>query len=143
MMTTMADYGYIRPDAETTKDVQNIAAGGCSVPSWPNPYIGDAPPFTPYLPLPVIAPGSGTTTTLTPPKETTMDIYVIWAIVPDQPDAPWVVGAWDAESRAENEDGWLEDLAKAEEEYGARFIRVTRSKVDYDKVVAAFAPVDV
>lgn len=74
---------------------------------------------------------------------TSMKVYLIWAIVPDQPTAPWVVAAWDEESRAENEDGWLEELAAAEKEYGARHIRVTVTGVNYDRVRSAFEPVEI
>lgn len=111
----------------------------------PNPRVGDFPPFAPYGPYtPIItAPSTGANGFLTPPKENTMDIFIIWAIVPDQPDAPWVVAAWDSESIAQNEDGWLEKLADAEEVFGGRFVRVTKSEVNYDKVVSAFRPTEV
>jgi hypothetical protein len=68
---------------------------------------------------------------------------MIWAIVPDQPEAPWLITAWDSESIAGNEDGWLEELAKAEEEYGGRYVRVTKTAVNYDAVVESFQPVEV
>jgi len=118
---------------------RGIAAGGCT--TWP--YIGDFPPQPlPGQYQPTIL-GTGTNTQMTTRKGATMDVYMIWAITPDQPDAPWLVSAWDSESRAENEDGWLEDLAAAEEINGARNIRVTRSSVNYDAIVASFEPVEV
>jgi hypothetical protein len=120
--------------------LQFVAAGGCNVPF---PYVGDWP-YPPYVPQTPYQPGQGSTTTqLFGPKVNKMDVFIIWAIVPDQPDAPWVVGAWDDYSRSENEDGFQEDLAKAEEVYGARFIRVTKTSVNYDKVIAAFEPPEV
>lgn len=96
----------------------NIAQGGCStsLPEFPLPKVGQT-------------------------KETTMDVYLIWAMEPSSPDAPWVVSAWDEYSRQENEDGWWEDLAKQEELYGGRYVRVTRTTVNYDKVQSAFDPV--
>lgn len=72
-----------------------------------------------------------------------MDVYIIWAIVPDQPDAPWAVSVWDAESRAASEGQFLEDLAEQERLYGARFVRVTKTTVNYDAVVGAFGEVSV
>jgi hypothetical protein len=110
-----------------------------------NPYVGDWPlPNYPAIPNPATAPGYGTTSTFFPKKaENKMDVYMIWAIVPSDPDAPWLVAVWDAVSRSENEDGFLEDLAKQEHEYGARNIRVTRTSVDYDRVVKAFEPVEI
>ncbi|QIG57800.1 hypothetical protein SEA_PAULODIABOLI_65 [Microbacterium phage PauloDiaboli] len=126
-----------RQEAELERDeivaTANIADG---IP-FPSPYPNTVP-----IPMPV--PGWGTTTTLTPPKENaTMDIFIIWAIVPDQPQAPWAVAVWDDESVAENEDGWLEALAKAEEEYGGRYVRVTKTSVNYDAVISAFEPVNI
>lgn len=70
-----------------------------------------------------------------------MDIYMIWAIVPDQPNAPWLVGAWDEECISENNSGWLEALADAEKECGGRFIRIVKTSVDYGAVTSAFHPV--
>jgi len=120
------------------------------------PQIGDYPwpmPYNPYVPgsptppwVPQVSPtilSTGTTTNKLFPKENKMDVYMIWAISPDHPDAPYLVSAWDSETRSENEDGWLEDLAAAEEIHGARHIRITRSSVNYDAVVAAFTPTEV
>lgn len=113
----------------------HIAAGGCNVP-FPSPYPG--------VPAPAPSPYWGTTTTLTPPKTgVTMDVFIIWAILPDQPDAPWAIAAWDDESIAENEEGWLEALAEAENEHGGRNVRVTKTSINYDNVVAAFKPVSI
>jgi hypothetical protein len=109
------------------------------------PYVGDWP-YPTYVPQVPYQPGQGSTTTQLFPakeKENKMDVYLIWAIVPDQPDAPWVVSAWDSESRSENEDGFQADLAKAEQEHGARFVRVTRTSVNYDKVIASFEATEV
>ena len=114
----------------------NIAAGGCNVP-FPSPYPNTVP-----IPSPV--PNWGTTTTLTPPKTgVTMDVFIIWAMVPDQPDAPWAIAAWDDESIAENHSGWLEALASAEETHGGRNIRVTKTTINYDAVVESFKPVSI
>ncbi|MBP3044854.1 hypothetical protein KKR91_01310 [Arthrobacter jiangjiafuii] len=73
-----------------------------------------------------------------------MKIYLIWAVVENENDAPWLVAAWDEYCMDSNSEGWMEELAKARSEYGAGNIRVTTTlAVDYDKVVRAFEPADV
>ena len=97
---------------------------------------GEYPPFSadrmPDTGMPVL-----------PKKENTMDVYIIWVTVPDQPEAPWAVTVWDDASMEDNEDGWLEALATAEETFGARYVRVTKTTVNYDAVIAAFEPVSI
>lgn len=100
----------------------NIAAGGCTT---------DLPDASPPK------------FKLTPQSGATMDVFLIWALEPSSPDAPWIVAAWDSESRYDNEKGFLEDLEQHEAVHGARNIRVTRTSVNYDAVVAAFQPAEV
>lgn len=95
---------------------------------------GEYPPFVPM-------PNVGTLFPTT--QETTMTVYIIWAMLPDLPESPWAVAVWDDDSLIENEDGYLRDLAKAEEEYGARYVRVTKTTVNWDAVVEAFKPVSI
>jgi len=126
-------------DDDTAKVVANNSMIG--------PYVGDYPWPSPYVPVvpyqPPVTPGTGTTTHTLILPGVKMDVFIIWAMTPDQPDAPWAVSVWDSESRSANEDGFLEDLARQEETYGARFVRVTKTSVNYDAVVRAFGPADV
>lgn len=80
--------------------------------------------------------GTGANTTVT-------KVFMIWAIVPDQPEAPWLVTAMDADSVGEDEDVWLEQITAAEDLYGARFIRVTETTVNYDAVIQSYKPVTI
>ena len=73
----------------------------------------------------------------------TVKLYLIWAVVEAESDAPWLVAAWDEYSMDANYDGYLEALADAHHAHGAGNIRETVITADYDKVVAAFKPSDV
>ena len=109
---------------------------------WPVPQIPYSPPYVPYTPP--ILPGVGTTTNkLFTESENKMDVYIIWAITPDFPEKPWAVAVFDADARDEDDSDFEEALADAEESYGARFVRVTKTSVNYDAVIQAFAPADV
>lgn len=68
-----------------------------------------------------------------------LNIWIIWAIDPST-ENPWIVGAVDAFTIEEDSDIWFELLDKAEREHGARFIRVTKSTIDYAAVQDAFMP---
>lgn len=70
-------------------------------------------------------------------------VYMIWAIVPEDPEVPWLIAAMDEDSINENEDGWEEEITKAERLYGARFIRITETSVNYDGVIQAFKVVTI
>ena len=72
-----------------------------------------------------------------------MKIYLIWARVNDEANAPWVVGAWDEFSMDANYQGYMDALNSAYAEHGAGNVRVTTVEADYHKAVAAFQPVDV
>lgn len=70
-----------------------------------------------------------------------MDVYMIW--VTDSSGIMWLVEAWDDDSIMSNSDGWEAALAKAEQEHGARFVRVAKTHVDIDAIAESFQPVEV
>lgn len=74
-----------------------------------------------------------------------MDVWLIWAIVNQGTldENISVQDAWDADTREENPSGFEEKLHELYEEFGAQNIRVTKISVDFDKVQAAFQPVDI
>jgi len=113
----MADYGY---DAEKYRERRLDVENGLP-----------APPREPKLFEP---------STIESKKDSSMDVLIIWGITADAPDAPWVINAWDTESIDGHPDGWAKALADAEAELGGRYVRVTRTRVNYDTVVAAFQP---
>ncbi len=135
------------PDENPMGVTYNIAAGGCQ-----QPYIGDFPPFTPYGPVPPVYPGQSLpntgkivtgTGTAAKKEEKTMGVWIIWAITPDAPEAPWVVAAWDDAMRDDDEEAFQQALEDAEEAWGGSNIRLTRTTVDYGKIVDSFEPVTI
>ncbi len=71
-----------------------------------------------------------------------MDIWMIWAMDPtDTSETVWLVDAWDDESMVSNHDGWVEAIAKAESEFGARYVRIAKTTVNLDPIVSSFRPV--
>lgn len=80
--------------------------------------------------------GTGANTTVT-------KVYMIWAIVPEDPELPWLVAAMDEDSIDENGERWEEQITAAEDAYGARYIRITETSVNYDGVIQAFKVVTV
>ena len=72
-----------------------------------------------------------------------MNIYLIWAVIEEESDAPWLVGAWDEYSVEGNYDGYMDAVEAARKDHGAGNVRVTTVLVDSDKVVNAFKPADV
>lgn len=72
-----------------------------------------------------------------------MDIWMIWVMDAADNDYVWLAAARD-ENLVENQnDEWESLLSSFEQEYGARYVRVTKGKVDLAKVFTAFEPVDV
>lgn len=74
-----------------------------------------------------------------------MDVWLIWGIVNagTTTEAISVEDAWDADTREENPSGFEEKLQELYKEFGAGNIRVTKVTVDFNKVQAAFQPVDI
>jgi len=72
-----------------------------------------------------------------------MEIWMIWATDPADPaETVWLVTAWDADSVSESYDGWLEEIAKAENEYGgSRHIRIAKTTVNLEAIQNSFKPV--
>jgi hypothetical protein len=68
-----------------------------------------------------------------------MDIYLIWAT---DGEAIWLAGAWDDESRAENPQGWEEELEKHRKSHGAENVRVAKAVVDFYRVEDLFSVPD-
>lgn len=66
-----------------------------------------------------------------------MDVYMIWATAP-RGGEHWLVDAWDDDSIASNGKGWAEAVTKAFAENGAENVRIVKTHVDFDAVVAAF-----
>lgn len=71
-----------------------------------------------------------------------MKLHLIWAQDTLSSD-PWLIEAWDEESIDSNLEGWHAALNKAADGHGGLNVRVTTTVVDYDKVLAAFQPIDV
>lgn len=94
----------------------------------PTPPIGDV-----WIPQPDLGIGKFK-------EKNAMDIWMIWAVSSDEANDAWLVAAWDDESVMGNREGWLEAVADAEEEHGGRFVRITKTSVDYDAVLEAFLP---
>lgn len=69
-----------------------------------------------------------------------MKLHLIWA---QADDTPWLIEAWDEDSIDGNYEGWDAALKKAAATHGGLNIRLTTTVVDYDKVLAAFQPIDV
>ena len=73
-----------------------------------------------------------------------MDIYMIWATDGYAPSPGyWLVEAWDDDTVSENNEGWQEAVDKAYADHGPKNVRITKATVDFDKVLAAFTPVDI
>jgi hypothetical protein len=53
-------------------------------------------------------------------------------------DPPWVADAWDEGSVDENPEGWGKAVAKANEAYGASYVRVVNMKIPDDTLVRTF-----
>lgn len=112
-------------------------------------YVGDVPPWPGMPPAYMpgqFAPGRSTQTVFLKDTEapTTMDILMIW--VRQKDDAArtlWLEDAWDADTIDENGSGWDERVQKAYKEYGGDNVRIVRTKVNYDKIEAAFEPTEV
>lgn len=80
---------------------------------------------------------------LTIPRGPSMDVLMIW-VTDENPDSEiWLLEAWDNDSIAGNQEGWEEAVQKAYEVYGGANVRITKTTVDFDKVQAAFQPVDI
>lgn len=67
-----------------------------------------------------------------------LDIYLIWALSNSDPEAPWIVDAWDEFSIDGNEPGWSAAIKKAEEENDA--IRIVKTTLNHEQIVALFQP---
>ena len=132
-------------------------------------FVGDVPPV-PVMPFPpsyppgfkvpepqwrVTNPG----TLLKPPPDpfleqllgamypesanTKMTRWMIWVTDADPNSEIWLLEVWDEDSIQANREGWTEKVEEAFNVYGGAFVRVTKTTVDFDKVRAAFEPVDV
>lgn len=100
----------------------------------PEPMKPSPDPFTEQL-LRAMLSGS---------EHTTMDVWMIWVTDGSDPSrTTWVEAAWDDDSISMNREGWDEAVEEAYTLYGGGNVRVTRTSVDFDKVRAAFEPVDV
>lgn len=64
-----------------------------------------------------------------------MDIYLIWAT---DGDAIWLVGAWDDDSVAENNEGYREEVKRHQADYGHDNVRVVKASIDFDAVARTF-----
>lgn len=71
----------------------------------------------------------------------TIEVWMIWAMLDSEPDAPWVVDAWDEYSIENNPSGWDDAVTKAKKEN--ENIRITVSLIDYNAVVKTFQPAKV
>jgi hypothetical protein len=72
-----------------------------------------------------------------------VEVLMIWAVVENESDAPWMVAAWDEYSIEGNHEGWEQEIAKAVKECGGENIRIIRTHIPYDTVQQAFMPVTV
>lgn len=72
-----------------------------------------------------------------------MDVFLIWYLDPQDEQYVSVVAAWDEYTIEGNNDGWLEEIAKAEQEYGARHLRITKTHVSEQLVRKAFAVTEI
>lgn len=70
-----------------------------------------------------------------------MDIWMIW--VTDDGETVWLEEAWDDDSTSGNYEGWIEAVKRAEEKFGAGNVRVVKTSIDLDPVLAAFQPIEV
>ncbi|URP22145.1 hypothetical protein SEA_BIG4_61 [Microbacterium phage Big4] len=141
-------------------------------PRYDHLYVGDVPPvptmpFPPAYPpgfgvpqpnLPVWNPGDAK-----PPAQedtelmkfllaqepkpaeeaTTMTVWMIWVTDADPNSEIWLLDAWDEDSIQANREGWTEKVENAFDTYGGAYVRVAKTTVDFDKVRAAFEPVEV
>lgn len=123
-------------------------------------FVGDVPPV-PVMPFPpAYPPGLRVPEPMKPSPDpftkqllrallsgsehTTMDVWMIWVTDGSDPSrTTWVEAAWDDDSISMNREGWDEAVEEAYTLYGGGNVRVTRTSVDFDKVRAAFEPVDV
>ncbi|UDL16341.1 hypothetical protein SEA_ZOOMAN_57 [Microbacterium phage Zooman] len=76
--------------------------------------------------------------------KTTMTVWMIWVTDGTDPSrTTWLEAAWDDDSISLNREGWDEAVKDAYSNHGGANVRITRTEVDFDKVRAAFEPVDV
>lgn len=78
-----------------------------------------------------------------PKRATRMDIWMIWVTDTDPDSEIWLLEAWDDDSIQSNHEGWDDKVKEAFETYGGEFVRITKTSVDFDKVRAAFEPMEV
>jgi hypothetical protein len=72
-----------------------------------------------------------------------MTIWMIWACLSEDTGDVTLVEAWDDDTVSENAAGWAAARTKAEQDHGARNIRITSTTVNIDAVRDAFLPVAV
>lgn len=70
-------------------------------------------------------------------------MLTIWMIWIQENDALWLFEAWDDDSTQENSAGWEAAKRKAYKDHHPENVRIIRTDVSYDKVRAAFNPVEV
>lgn len=70
-----------------------------------------------------------------------IEIHMIWANEDREPDAVWMVDAWDEFSMDGNYDGWEKAVAKARKEN--ENIRIIVTTVSYSEIQKAFVPAKV
>ena len=132
---------------------QSIAAGGCD-----GMYIGDVPPTTPYIapyisPYPWAPPYRGVPAPNTTPKESLVaddgnepdliEVLTIWVREPSDPDGiVWLLNAFDADTVENTTSAWEEKLQEAYKTYGGENVRVVKTTMNYDKIVASFKPTE-
>jgi len=66
------------------------------------------------------------------------DVYMIWAIDLGMPEEPWLVAAWDEFSIDNNPEGWEYEVAKAYKEHSHDEVKVIKTVVEYEAIVALF-----
>lgn len=132
---------------------QSIAAGG-----WEGVYVGDVPPTTPYIapyvsPYPWAPPYRGVPLPNTTSKESLVadgsiepdliEILTIWVREPSDPDGiVWLLNAFDADTVENTTSAWEEKLQEAYKTYGGENVRVVKTTMNYDKIVASFKPAE-
>lgn len=72
-----------------------------------------------------------------------IEVLTIWVREPSDPDGiVWLLNAFDADTVENTTSAWEEKLQEAYKTYGGENVRVVKTTMNYDKIVASFKPAE-